>query len=395
LLWLGEAISQVGSQITVVALFVQVYALTHSSAAVGLIGLVQLVPMILVTFGLGPLIDRHDRRILLLFAQSVLLLSSVLLFLGAYHGNPPLALVYGAAALNAGFMSLSLPTRQAMTINYVGSEMLASASALNQVMWTGAGIIGPALGGVIVGAWGLTWAYGIDVVSYVVSIGFAIALHSQRPQRTAAHDEERGWTAILAGVRYLKGRRVLQSTFTIDIVAMVFGMPRVLFPALAATRFHGGAQTVGLLFAAPAAGAFLGALSSGWVRHVKRHGLAIIIAVTIWGAAITVFGLSGDRLLLALLCLAIAGGADVISAVFRSTLQQLVVPDALRGRLSAFNILIVAGGPRLGDLEGGLVAAAFTPTVSVVSGGLLCLAGVGVIASAVPRFARWHVGDPP
>jgi MFS family permease len=398
LLWIGEAVSQVGSQITVVALFVQVYALTHSPAAVGVIGLVQLIPMILVSFGLGPLIDRHDRRILLLFAQTVLLLASVLLFLGAYAGNPPLALVYGAAALNAGFMSLSLPTRQAMTVNFVGPQMLASASALNQVMWTGAGIIGPALGGVIVGAWGLTWAYGIDVASYVFAIGFAFAVHSQRPQRAEpkeGEEEERGWSAVIAGVRFLKGRRVLQSTFTIDIVAMVFGMPRVLFPALAATQFHGGAVTVGLLFAAPAAGAFLGALTSGWVGSVRRHGLAIIIAVAIWGAAITVFGLCGDRLALALLCLAIAGGADVISAVFRSTLQQLVVPDALRGRLSAFNILVVAGGPRLGDFEGGLVASAFTPTVSVVSGGLLCLAGVAVISTAVPRFARWHVGDPP
>jgi MFS family permease len=197
------------------------------------------------------------------------------------------------------------------------------------------------------------------------------------------------------GLRYLKGKRVLQSTFTVDIVAMVFGMPRVLFPVLAATQFHRGPEVVGWLFSAVALGALIGALSSGWVGRIRRHGLAILVAVTVWGAAITAFGLSGDRLWLALVCLAVAGGADVVSAVFRSTVQQLVVPDALRGRLSSFNIFVVAGGPRLGDLEGGLVASAFTPTVSVVSGGLLCLAGVAVIAVTVPRFARWRVGDPP
>jgi len=394
-LWSGELISQIGSQITVVALFVQVYAITKSSAAVGVIGVVQLVPMVLVTFGLAPLIDRHDRRLILLGAQVGLMFSSGLLFLGAYAGHPSLALLYSAAALNAGLMSLSMPTRQAMTVNYVGAEMLAPAAALNQAMWTTAGVIGPALGGVIVATLGLTWAYGIDLATYLVAIAFVFLVHSQRPAPSESAESDRGWSAALAGVRFLKGRRVLQSTFTIDIVAMVFGMPRVLFPALAATRFGGGPETVGWLFAAPAAGALIGALTSGWVGAVRRHGLAIIIAVTVWGAAITVFGLSGHRLGLALVCLAIAGGADVISAVFRSTLQQLVVPDAIRGRLSAFNILVVAGGPRLGDLEGGLVAAAFTPTISVVSGGLLCLAGVGLVATTVPRFARWHVGDPP
>jgi MFS family permease len=175
---------------------------------------------------------------------------------------------------------------------------------------------------------------------------------------------------------------------------MVFGMPRVLFPVLAATQFHQGAEAVGWLFAAVAAGALIGSLSSGWVRHVRRCGLAILVSVAVWGAAITAFGLAGDRFWIAMLMLAVAGGADVISAVFRTTVQQLVTPDALRGRLASFNVFVVAGGPRVGDLEGGVVASVFTPTVSVVSGGLLCLAGVAAIATLVPRVARWHVGDP-
>ena len=395
LLWSGELISQIGSQVTLVALFVQVYELTHSSAAVGVIGAVQLVPMVLVSIGLGPQIDLRDRRLLLIGAQLGLMASSLILLGGAIAGHPPLVLVYGAAALNAAFVSLSMPTRAAMTPNLVPANLLAQSAALNQVMWNGAGVVGPALGGVVVGQLGLAWAYGIDVATYVVAVGFALMLRPQRPQRDAAEEDDRGWAAVRNGMRYLKGKRVLQSTFTVDVVAMVFGMPRVLFPVLADKQFHRGPEVVGWLFSAVALGALIGALSSGWVGRVRRLGLAILVAVTVWGAAITAFGLSGDHLWLALVCLAVAGSADVISAVFRSTLQQLVVPDALRGRLSAFNIFIVAGGPRLGDLEGGVVASAFTPTVSVVSGGLLCLGGVAVIALMVPRFARWRIGDPP
>jgi len=395
LLWSGELISQIGSQVTLVALFVQVYELTHSSAAVGVIGAVQLGPMVLVSIGLGPQIDLRDRRLLLIASQLGLMASSLILLVGAIAGHPPLVLVYGAAALNAAFVSVSMPTRAAMTPNLVPANLLAQSAALNQVMWNGAGVVGPALGGVVVGQLGLAWAYGIDVATYVVAVGFALMLRPQRPQRDAAEEDDRGWAAVRNGMRYLKGKRVLQSTFTVDVVAMVFGMPRVLFPVLADKQFHRGPEVVGWLFSAVALGALIGALSSGWVGRVRRLGLAILVAVTVWGASITAFGLSGDHLWLALVCLAVAGSADVISAVFRSTLQALVVPDALRGRLSAFNIFIVAGGPRLGDLEGGVVASAFTPTVSVVSGGLLCLGGVAVIALMVPRFARWRIGDPP
>jgi len=395
LLWGGEIVSQIGSQITLVALFVQVFRITDSPAAVGVIGLVQLVPMILVSIGVGPQIDRRDRRILLIVAQLGLMASSVALLGGALAGSPPLGLLYAAAAVNAAFFSLSMATRAAMTPRLVPTELLASAAALNQVMWNTAGVVGPAIGGIIVARIGLTWAYGVDVASYVVAVTCAFLLHSQRPERREEDADDQGWAAIRNGLRFLRGKPVLQSTFTVDIVAMVFGMPRVLFPVLALVQFHRGAEVVGFLFAAPAFGALAGALASGWVRRVRRHGYAILIAVALWGVSITLFGLSGDHLWLALVFLAFAGAADAISAVFRGTLQALVTPDALRGRLSAFNILIVAGGPRLGDLEGGLVASAFTPTVSVVSGGLLCLAGVGAIATFVPRFARWHVGDPP
>ena len=395
LLWFGELISQTGHQITTVALFVQVDRMTGSTAAVGAIGLVQLVPMIVASLGMGPVIDRHDRRRILLGAQLGLAVASAILLGGALMGSPPLALVFGAAALNAGLQSVAMPTRSAMTPNLVPIETLPSATALNQVMWNTAQVVGPALGGVIVATAGLEWAYGIDLATYVVAIGFAFLLHSQVPERDPDAEDERGWSAVLAGFRYLRGKRVVQSTFTVDIVAMVFGMPRALFPILAREQFGGGPEIVGYLFAAPAFGALIGALGSGWVSRIQRQGLAILVAVTLWGAGIVGFGLSGDMLAPALVFLAIAGAADVISAVFRSTIQLTTTPDALRGRLSAFNILVVAGGPRLGDFEAGQVAALFTPTASVISGGLFCIGGVAIIASLVPRFARWRVGDPP
>jgi len=394
LLWGGELVSQFGSQIMLVALFVQVYELTGSVAAVGLIGLVQFVPMVLVALGVGPQIDLRDRRVLLLGAEVGLALASVVLLGGVIAGDPPLVLVYGAAALNAASASLSLAARAAMTPNLVPAGQLAQASALNHLMWNAAGVLGPAVGGVIVGRAGLAWAYGIDVASYAVALGCVFALRPQRPDRTGADPGDRGWQAVLNGFRYLRGKRVLQSTFTIDLVAMIFGMPRALFPVLAVEQFGRGPEAVGWLFSAIALGATLGGLGSGWVGRVRHHGRAILIAVSVWGLAIVGFGLSGDRLPVAFACLAVAGAADMISAVFRGTLQQLVVPDALRGRLVSFNVLVVAGGPRIGDAEAGFVAAAFSPTVSVVSGGLLCLAGVAFIAAAVPAFSRWTPGDP-
>jgi MFS family permease len=394
ILWSGELVSQLGSQIALVALFVQVYELTGSSAAVGLVGLVQLVPMILASVFIGPVIDRSDRRKLLAIAQFGLMVASLLLFWSTRFTDPPLPLIYVAAALNAGFMSIAMPTRAAMTPNLVGLDLMAPAAALNQVMWTGAGVIGPAIGGLIVGGAGVSWAYGIDVATYLVGLGAAFLVRAQVPDRTG-HDDDGGWEAVRSGVRYLRYKRILQSTFTVDIVAMVFGMPRVLFPELADKQFHRGPEIVGWLFSAFAFGAFMGAVSSGWVKRVLRPGLAILVAVTVWGLAIVGFGASGVHLPPALLCLAFAGAADVISAVFRATVQQNIVPDALRGQVAAFNILVVSGGPRVGDLEAGLVAAATTPTFSVISGGLLCIAGVGIIAALVPRFAKWHVGDPP
>lgn len=395
LLWIGEVFSETGSSITLVAVYIQVYRLTGSAAAVGAIGLVQLAPLMAASLFGGPVIDRHDRRRLLAVAQVAQAGASGLLLVGALMDEPPLTLVYLAAGLIAGFSGFALATRSAMTPNLVSSDRLASALALNQVMWHTSLIVGPALGGLIVANLGLAWAYGIDLVSFSATIVAVLAMGPHPPADVDPDEEVLGsWRRLAEGFRYLRGRRVLQSTFVVDLIAMVFGMPRALFPVLAVTQFAGGDQIVGILFSAVSAGALVGALTTGWVRRVSRQGLAIVVAVAIWGAAIAAFGLVGDRLLVACACLAIAGGADVVSAVFRSTILQATVPDALRGRLSGIHITVVAGGPRIGDVEAGVVASVFSPMASVVSGGLLCLVGVGVLALAVPEFARYRVGDP-
>jgi MFS family permease len=398
-LWLGELISETGSQITLVAVFVQVFALTHSSAAVGAVGLVQLVPLALAALLGGPLIDRVDRRRLLLVAQCSQAGASALLLAGSLAGHPPLALVYVGAGLVGGFGGFSLSTRAAMTPNLVAEDQLSSALSLNQAMWNTCMIAGPALGGVLIAQLGVSWAYAVDVVSFAATITACILLHPQvprdRPPRTRSLVAT-GWHELAEGVSFLRGKPVLQATFYVDLVAMIFGMPRALFPVLAVTRFGGGSEVVGLLFSSAAIGALLGALTGGWMRHVRRQGLAVLWAVFVWGLGIIAFGLSGPELGVAVACLAVAGAADVISAVFRGTILQSTTPDALRGRLSGIHTLVVAGGPRIGDFEAGVVASLTTPTVSVVSGGVFCVMGVGALAVLSPQFRRYRAGsDPP
>jgi MFS family permease len=391
LLWIGELISDTGQQITRVAIYIQIFRLTNSAAAVGLVGLVELVPLILASIGAGSIVDAVDRRKLLIATQLGYAVASTLLLLTALSSHPPLWLVYFGAGLTAAVGGISSPTRAAMIPRLVGPKLVPSAIALNQVMFNTTFIAGPALGGLIVAKAGLPWAYGIDAITYGATIGAAILMRPMAPEGTGPRAS--GLSAIREGIAYLKGRRVLQSTFVIDLVAMIFGMPRVLFPILAVQQFHRGDAVVGLLFSALGVGALLGAVSAGWVSRVRRQGRAVMVAVAVWGAGIVAFGLSGANLWVALVCLAVAGGADVISAVFRSTILQVSVPDALRGRLSAVHILVVTGGPRVGDVEAGIVAQLFSPFVSVVSGGIACVVGVVAVGLFAPQLWRYRAGE--
>jgi MFS family permease len=392
LLWTGELISHTGRHITVVALPYQVYQITRSPLAVGLIGLAQVLPLVLFSLIGGALADRMDRRRLLLLTQIGLLVTALLFVGGAAVGDPPLWFLYAVAALSSALSALDSPTRSAAVPGMVGIEHLPSALALNQASMQFSDIAGPALGGVIIGQLGLVWAYGADAVSFLASI---VALLAMRPIPPQTDGEPLPvWASVREGFRYLKGRRILQSTFLVDLNAMIFGMPLALFPVLADRSFHVGPAGLGLLYAAPATGALLGALFTGWVRHVRHQGRAVLWAVTVWGAAIVAFGLSAGAFWLGLAFLAIAGAADVVSAIFRSTILQGTVPDSLRGRLSSIHIMVVVGGPRLGDLEAGAVAQLTSPIFSVISGGVACIAGVGLLALLVPQFARYHSGEP-
>jgi MFS family permease len=389
LIWSGLFISELGYQFTLVAIFVQVYALTGSAAAVGLTGLFSFLALVLGSVISGAVVDAYDRRTLLLIAQVGFALGSGILLLGALAGRPPVWLIYLATSIQAMVSTIDGPTRQAMTPRLVGVELMPSAAALNQVVWNGVGLLGPALGGIVIVHLGLQWAYGVDLVTYGVMFVVVLMIAPMPPGSDEGPPVSTGWTAVREGFSFVRASRLLQSTFTIDLFAMIFGLPRALFPVLAATRFH-NPEVISLLFSAPAAGAVLAATTSGWVHQVQRQGVAVIVAVILWGAAIVGFGLAGDNLLLSLVLLAFAGASDVISAIFRNTILQLAAPEELRGRLSAIHILVVTGGPRLGDLEAGLVAQWFSPTVSIVSGGLLCIVGAGAVAVGYPQLRRYR-----
>jgi predicted MFS family arabinose efflux permease len=251
-------------------------------------------------------------------------------------------------------------------------------------------IVGPAVGGLLLGGLGIRFIYWIDVASFVGCLSVVAVM---APQPPGGHTERPGFRSIMDGFRFVRTSQALQGAFLIDINAMVFGLPRALFPALAAHTFGGGPSTLGFLYAAPGAGALVGAMTTGWVGNIRRRGRAVIIAVVVWGAAIAAFGLVA-WLPAALVLLALAGWADVISAVFRSTIVQANAPGNLQGRLSSLQIAVVTGGPRLGDLEAGGVATVLGNQFSVVSGGLACIAGALVLARLLPGFRR-HEAIPP
>jgi MFS family permease len=389
LVWSGHLVSQLGFQFTLVATFVQVTRLTRSAAAVGLIGFVGFLGLVTGSLVGASFLDAVDRRKIVIASQFGYIAAVSVLLAGAIAGDPPIWTIYVAVAILAAVSAVDGPTRSAMTPRLVGRELVPAALALGQVVWQTTGLIGPAVAGIVISQTGLALAYGIDLVTYGAELIAVFLIRPMPPER--GEGASTGWAAVKEGYRYLRGRRVLQSTFVIDIIAMVFGMPRALFALLAAEQFHAGAVVTGMLFAAPAVGALIGALTTGWVGEVRHQGRAVVWAVVVWGAGIAAFGLV-DQLWPALLLLAIAGAADVISAVFRSTILQLSVPDALRGRISGIHILVVTGGPRLGDLEAGLVAAAFTPAISVVTGGVLCIAGAGLLAWRVPELWAYHAG---
>jgi predicted MFS family arabinose efflux permease len=379
----GQLVLMLGGQLTTVAVPYQVYSLTRSSLDVGLVSLAQLLPLIAGGLVGGALADAVDRRSLLLASQLLTALGAVGLAVNAAVGTA-LWPLFVLPAVAAGCSVAGEAGLSAMLPNLAGRSDTATVNAMFQALLQVGQVAGPAVAGLLLAGVGVRFVYWLDAASVLVA---ALATARMSRQRPAGTSHPPGLRSIVAGLSHLRGQPLIQGAYLIDINATVFGAPTAVFPALAFAVFHGGARTLGLLYAAPGAGALLGAVTTGWVHRVRRQGRAVIVAVIVWGIAIACFGLT-HWLPLALALLAVAGWADVISAVFRGTIIQLAAPDGLRGRLMGLQMAVVTAGPRIGDAESGAVASAFGATASVVSGGLACIGGALILARLLPAFSR-------
>ena len=381
-LWSAWSVANIGQQMTSVAVALQVWEWTHSPLAVGAIGVCQFVPLLLLGLYGGALSDAHDRRKVGLLASIGLMVCSSVLAFQAFSGLRQVAVVYTVVALQSACFALGNPARQAMIPRLIGKDLLPAANALGMVSFNTGMTIGPLIAGAVVAATGKVGAvYALDVVAFTSVVWATAKLPPMPPiaDGNSSQPKRAGLASIMEGLSFLRGRHNLQASLLIDVIAMVLGMPRALFPAIAAIWYHADASQakvsalVGAFTAAIAVGAVLAGLFSGPLQRIHLHGKAITIAVVVWGLAIVGFGVS-RWLPTALFCLALAGAADTVSAVFRSTMLQSAAPDEYRGRLQGVFTVVVAGGPRLGDLEAGAVASAFGLATSVVSGGLGCVA---------------------
>ncbi|MFD4760293.1 MFS transporter [Streptomyces sp. NPDC058439] len=390
-LWFGNTVSWIGQGMTALAVSLQVYDITGSAFSVGLIGFCSFLP--LVVFGLygGAVADTIDRRKLGLASSSGSFVLSVALVVATVAGVEQVGLLYAIVALQAACFALNSPARTSMIPRLLPAEQLPAANALNSMTGTTGTLVGPMLGGLIVGWWGYRAAYTVDAVTFTASLYAMWRLPSMLPERAGDTGVKRA--SVADGLRFLGTRPNLRMTFFTDMCAMVLAHPRALFPVVAVVWFGGDAKTTGLLVAAPALGALLGGVFSGWLGRVRRHGLAVLLAVVCWGTAIALFGLT-RQLWLGLIFLALAGAADTTSMVFRNTMLQAAVPDEMRGRLQGVFIVVVAGGPRLGDFVAGSVADLTSPGLAVTGGGIACVVAVSLLGLRWRGFVRYDAKNP-
>ncbi|HKG64678.1 MAG TPA: MFS transporter [Solirubrobacteraceae bacterium] len=384
LLMIGQGVSLLGSAVTLVAIPVQMYDETGSTVAVGLVGATQFVAIVALALLGGALADAFDRRRLMIGAELGSLAVTIALCANALLAQPQVWLLYGASALLAGLMAILRPPLDALVPRLVERRELAAASALYGAVRNAAGLGGPALAGVMIAVAGFPATYGVDGLTFLVSLA---ALWRLRTPPPAPDAEPPSWRGIVEGLRFARSKPVLIGTYLIDINAMFFAMPEALFPAYA--QRHGGAAVAGFLYAAPAAGALALSLASGWTRHVIRHGRAVVVAAAGWGAAIVVFGLAGP-LWLAIAALVVAGASDAVSAIFRGTIWNEVVPDRMRGRLAGMEVISFTAGPTLGNVEAGFAAALVGLRGSIVLGGVICVGGSVALAAALPELWRYE-----
>jgi len=382
LLYFGQSITFFGSMMTFVALPWQVFQLTNSSFVVGMLGVVEFVSVLFMGFVGGALADYLDRRLMVRLTEASLAAGSVVLIINALLPRPQIWVLFACAAFFAALTALQRPSLEALIPRIVKTEQMPAVAALQAFRGSLAMVGGPALGGVLVVMFGPALAYSVDLVTFIVSL-IALALMQVVPPPPEA--DRPGIKSIIEGLRYARSRQELLGTYLVDMNAMFFGIPMALFPAIA--QRYGGAS-VGFLYAAPAAGALVMSLMLGWTKRVHRHGLAVGIAAACWGFAIIAFGFAG-RLWLALLCLAIAGASDMISGVFRMIIWNQTIPDHLRGRMAGIELISYHTGPMLGNAESGIVASLFGIRTAVVSGGILCVLGTGLLILALPAFRKY------
>ncbi len=389
-MWGGWTVAQVGQSMAAVAVGIQVYAITGSSFAVGMIGLAAFFP--LVFFGLygGSISDTHDRRQVALWSSAGLWFCAVVLVIQAWLALDQVWLLYVVIAAQSGFFAVNNPARSAIVPRLIEPSLLPAANALTTLTFSAGFMLGPLLGGLVIDAYSLTAAYAIDALLFAAAMYGLFRLPAIAPEAEA---HRTGWAAVWEGLRFLSTRRNLLMTFIVDLCAMVLAQPRALFPALAATTFGGGARTVGLLAAAPAVGSLLAGLLSGWLGTVRRQGLMVVVMVCGYGASVAFFGLT-DILTWALFFLALTGAADMVSAVFRSTILQVATPDELRGRLQGVFVVVVAGGPRLGDAVIGTTAGVLGEQAAIVIGGVACIVATLFFTLRNRGFVRYDARHP-
>ncbi|MGZ8579574.1 MAG: MFS transporter [Actinomycetota bacterium] len=392
LLFLGRSISDFGDEIVAVVVPFQVYAITGSTLAVGLLGLAALVPVFVFPIVGGAVADAVDRRKLALVTHAVLALLSLFMAVNASLDEPLLWPLYVFTSLAAGLYTFNRPNLSTWPARLVEPDLLPSTNALEAGFGTLDGLIAPVVAGVLLATVGPTGAYVFDAVTFLAVIAM---LWRMRPSPPTHEETEISWEAIRDGFRFLKGKRNVQAVFLADLNAMIFGFPMALLPAIALDL--GGPErqgyVLGLLYAAPAAGAFLATLVSGRAKHVRRQGRAVMLSIVVWGAAIVVFGFSGT-LGLYLTMLAVAGAGDMVSGIFRTTILQAAVEDRYRGRLDGIGMAVWATGPSLGDVESGVVASLTSIPFSLVSGGVLTIAGIGALRWFAPGFWRYDARAP-
>lgn len=389
LLWSGQLVSQAGTALRYVAIPYQIYLLTGSSFAVGLIGLFSALPLIAFSLFGGVIADRVDRRRLLVATQACLAIVSAALAISTALGVVSVPLLYALTAIGAGFGALDQPARSALAPSLVERRQIPAAMALNQMVWRIGTIVGPAAGGVIIAAFGLAFAYWVDVATFVIAI-VALAL-MRLPRHIPALEHPHLLRSLQEGWSFLLARPLILAPMGLDFAVNLFGATRALMPYFADQVFGVGPQGLGLLYAAPGIGATVLLLTSGWTSAVQRKGLGILIAIGVYGLANLAFAfVPSSMFLLAWALLALAEAGDSASVIFRHTVLQMETPDALRGRLSSINGLFVASGPQLGQVESGFVADVLTPEISVAIGGVACVGLVVATAAAVPQLARYR-----